>query len=117
MLESSGIIDESSVAKFLEDYYRENPIDNSHRKGLSQRYPGMTKDQVDDTLATIEALEWYAKYDPTDAGPEDPLPKTEQYQYESNEIVAEAEKAIVGDYIIFDDLRTKRKLHRKRRLR
>ena len=109
MLESSGIIDESAVAQFLDDYYEKNPIDNS-REGIIARYSGMTKDDVIETLATIEALEWYAEYNPTDAGPEEPLPKTEQYQYESNEIVAEAEKAIVGDYIIFDDLRTKTKI-------
>ena len=109
MMESSGIIEESAVAKFLDDYYEKNPIDNSW-EGKIARYSGMTKDDVEETLATIEALEWYANYNPKDAGPEDPLPEPEQYQYESNEIVASAEKAIVGDYVVYDDLRTKTKI-------
>ena len=70
----------------------------------------MTKDEVEETLALVDAIEWISEYDPSDYGPEKPLPKEENYQYESNEIIGNAEKAIVGNYIIYDDLRTKIKV-------
>ena len=111
-MESAGIIEESAVARFLDDYYEKNPIDNSW-EGTIARYSGMTKDEVEETLAYVEAFEWLANYDPSEAGPEKPLPEAEQYQYESNKIVTEAEKAIIGKYIVFDDLRTKTKIAQK----
>lgn len=110
MMESAGIVTESAVASFLDDYYEKNPIDNSY-EGQIARYSGMTKDEVEETLATIEALEWIAEYNPTTYGPVEMKEKPDGgYQYESNEIVANAESAIVGNYIIFDDLRTKTKI-------
>ena len=109
MMESSGIIEKSTVAMFLDDYYKEHPIDNSY-EGRIARLSGMTKDQLEETLAYVEAFEWLAEYNPKDYGPEKPEPKTEDYQYESNDIIAEAEKAVVGNYIVFDDLRTKTKV-------
>lgn len=106
LMESAGIIEQSAVARFLDDYYEKNPIDNSW-EGTIARYSGMTKDEVEETLALVDAIEWIAEYDPSDYGPEKPLPKEEKYQYESNEIIGNVEKAIVGNYIIYDDLRTK----------
>ncbi len=109
MLESMGLIEESAVVAFLNEYQEEHPTDDSW-EGTIARYSGLTKTEVEETLAYIDAFEWLAEYDPTDAGPEKPLPKVDDYQYESNEIVAEAEKAVVGNYIVFDDLRTKTKI-------
>jgi hypothetical protein len=109
MLESMGLIEESAVVAFLNEYQEEHPADDSW-EGTIARYSGLTKAEVEETLAYIDAFEWLAEYDPTDAGPEKPLPKVDDYQYESNEIVAEAEKAVVGNYIVFDDLRTKTKI-------
>lgn len=109
LMESAGIIEQSAVGRFLDDYYEKNPIDNSW-EGTVARYSGMTKDEVEDTLALLDYIEWYADYDPTDYGPEKSLPKADKYQYESNDIIASAEKAIIGDYIVYDDLRTKTKI-------
>lgn len=109
IMESAGVIEESAVVAYLDKYYEKNPIDNSY-EGVIARYSGLTKEQVEETLAYIDYYEWLAEYDPTDAGPEQPLPKTDNYQYESNTIISEAEKAVVGEYIVFDDLRTKTKV-------
>jgi len=55
-------------------------------------------------------MEWLAEYDPTTYGPEKYEEKDGSYQYESNEIIAKTEEAVVGNYIVFDDLRTKTKI-------
>ncbi len=109
MLESAGLIEQSSVAKFLDEYYEKNPIDNSY-EGVIARYSGLTKEQVAAVFDISEYYEWLADYNPETYGPLKYEPKEDGYQYESNEIVASAEKAVVGNYIIFDDLRTKTKV-------
>lgn len=109
LMESSGIIEKSSVAKFLDKYYEEHPLDDSY-EGQIARMAGLTMEEYEDTIATVEAYEWLANYNPEDYGPMMPSPKVEKYKYESNEIVASAEQAVVGNYIIFDDLRTKTKI-------
>ena len=110
MMESAGIIKQSAVAKLLEEYYKENPIDNSY-EGTIARYSGLTKDQVAETIQGIEIAQWLAEYNPENYGPMKFESKGDgSYQYESDELVANAEKAVVGSYIVFDDLRTKTKI-------
>ena len=77
LFESAGIVDKSSVSAFLENYYNENPLDNSY-EGILARYSGMTKDDVIATLDYIEALDYIASYDPStrkDFSEEDSEPK------------------------------------------
>lgn len=109
LMESAGIIEQSAVAKFLDEYYEKNPIDNSY-EGMIARYSGLTKDQVVAVFEVADYYEWLANYNPKDAGPEKFPLEPEEYQYESNEIVSEAEKAVIGNYVVFDDLRTKVKV-------
>jgi hypothetical protein len=105
-----GIIEKSAVAKFLEEYYKKNPIDNS-REGIIARYSGYSKEEVVAMLDNLEYLAWLNDYNPETYGPEKYEPEPDgSYQYESNEIVSESEEAIVGNYIVFDDLRTKVKI-------
>ena len=110
MMESMGIIEKSAVAKFLEEYYEKNPIDNS-REGIIARYSGYTKEEVVAMLDNLEVIAWLNEYNPETYGPLKYEEKPDgSYQYESNEIVSESEKAVVGNYIIFDDLRIKVKV-------
>ena len=110
LMESAGIIEESAVAKFLNEYYEKNPVDNSY-EGIIARYSGMTKDQVEETFAYIDVLEWLAEYNPENYGPEEFAPKPDgSYQYESSDIIAGSEEIIVGRYIIYDDVRNKVKI-------
>ena len=58
-----GLIDHSAVAEFLDEYYKENPIDNSY-EGQLARFSGLTKDEVVSTLAYMDYIEAVAKYQP-----------------------------------------------------
>ena len=62
LFESAGF-GKSSVSVMLENYYAENPLDNSY-EGILARYSGMTKDDVIATLDYIDALEYIATYEP-----------------------------------------------------
>ena len=61
--EVAGLTEKSSVSAFLEDYYKENPLDNS-REGILARYSGMTKEEVLAVEDTIDVLVYLANYDP-----------------------------------------------------
>lgn len=108
LMEAAGIIEESQVAKFLDKYYEENPIDDSY-EGIIARYSGLSKDTVGETLALIEYADFIANYDPTTYGPEKYQPTEENIQFESSEVIASKEY-IMNRYIIYDDLRTKIKV-------
>lgn len=58
-----GLTDHSVVAEFLDEYYAENPIDNSY-EGQLARFSGLTKDEVVNTLAYMDYIEAVAKYQP-----------------------------------------------------
>jgi len=69
LLEVTGLVEKSAVSAFLDDYYKENPLDNSY-EGILARKSGLTKETV---VATLEQLDYYrfiASYDPTGMGPE-----------------------------------------------
>ena len=68
MMESAGIIEKSAVARFLDDYYKKNPVDNSY-EGVIARYSGYTKEDVIATLDTVKFAEWLANYNPNEYGP------------------------------------------------
>ncbi len=61
--EVAGLTTKSSVTAFLEDYYEQNPLDNS-REGILARYSGMTKDEVIAIEDTLEVMTYLANYDP-----------------------------------------------------
>ena len=54
---------ESNITAFLKDYHKENPIDQS-LDGTLARFSGMTKEQVEDTLALMEYYEFIDEYEP-----------------------------------------------------
>lgn len=59
------ISETNSTALFLEEYYKENPIDYSI-EGQIARVSGMTKEEVSDTLALIEYYNYIANYNPNE---------------------------------------------------
>lgn len=61
--EVAGLTAKSSVTAFLEEYYEQNPLDDS-REGILARYSGMTKDDVIAIEDTIEVFTYIATYDP-----------------------------------------------------
>ena len=54
----------STVTAFLEDYYKENPVDDSF-EGRLARFSGLSKEEVEDTLALIDYYNYIADYDAT----------------------------------------------------
>ena len=63
--EVAGLTAKSSVTAFLENYYEENPLDNS-REGILARYSGMTRDEVLAVEDTIDVITYLANYDPSE---------------------------------------------------
>lgn len=53
----------SPVTAFIEQYYEENPLDESY-EGILAYYSGLTKDQVIATLDAIEYINYVAEYEP-----------------------------------------------------
>ena len=93
--ESMGIIEQSAVTAFLDDYYEKNPKDNSY-EGILARYTGMTKENVIIALDAIDALEFLASYEPSEYGPvKEPTSKDEEV------VVAIENNSIVAKYDIY----------------
>lgn len=63
LLESMNPGYKSTVTAYVEDYYRENPIDDSF-EGTLARFSGMPKEQVEDTLAFIDYYMFIEQYQP-----------------------------------------------------
>ena len=64
LFESAGIVNKSNVTAMLEDFYEENPLDNTY-EGVLARLSGMTREDVVATLDYIDALNYIANYDPS----------------------------------------------------
>ena len=77
LAENMGVVEKSSVTAFLEDYYKEHPIDDSY-EGVLARRSGLTKDQVIATLDVMEAIAFSQNYNPDGYAPvlyEEPTPE------------------------------------------
>ena len=62
LAESMGLIEKSAVAVYLEEYYEENPLDNSY-EGMLARYSGLDKETVSDMLDIIAYYNYINEYD------------------------------------------------------
>ena len=63
LLEVAGVTQKSSVTALLEEYYEQNPLDNSEQ-GIIARYSGLTKNQVIAVEDAIDVITYIANYDP-----------------------------------------------------
>lgn len=66
--ETEGDIEKSPVTAFLEDYYKEHPLDNSST-GILARYSGQSKENVELALDFIELSNFVASYEPSELSP------------------------------------------------
>ena len=55
----------STVTAYIEDYYEENPLDNS-LEGQIARFSGMSKEDVEDTIALMQYYAFLANYNPSE---------------------------------------------------
>ena len=68
ILESMGLILESSVSVALRKYYEQHPLDNSF-EGILARKTGMTKENVEIALDFIKLASFAANYEPANYAP------------------------------------------------
>ena len=68
ILESMGLIEESSVSVALRKYYELHPLDNSF-EGVLARKTGMTKENVEIALDFIKLASFADNYEPADYAP------------------------------------------------
>ena len=96
--ENIGLIKQSAVSVFLDEYYEQNPIDNSY-EGTIARYSGLTKEEVTDTLALIDYVNYLAQYNPS-----------ERYAFGDDGVELKAEpmfdndNELGGEYIIMNEI-------------
>ena len=88
LAESMGIIDKSAVTAYLEEYYEENPLDDSY-EGYLARWSGLSKETVSDTLDILAYYEYINEYDPS-----------ERYAFGTDAVEAEDEKALFDDEMV-----------------
>ena len=105
LLENMGLVEKSSVTAFLEDYYEKHPLDNSF-EGILARKTGLTKENVIETLDTINYLTFIADYDPEGYYPLNyQAPEEEKVQIENNKYISNEDYV---SYKISYDFDTKR---------
>lgn len=68
LAENMGIINRSAVTAFLDDYYKEHPLDNSY-EGTLARKSGLSKEKVKIALFKAEQIIFLASYNPVDYYP------------------------------------------------
>ena len=104
LMEAAGIIDKSNVTAFVEDYYAENPLDNSPA-GVIARYSGMSKEQSENVLALLEYLVFLGQYDPTDSYPTPVEESVVEISIEQPMFSEENIEVASVKYVIYADLR------------
>ncbi len=104
VMNEMGILESNSTVSFLEEYYEENPLDNSY-EGMIARFSGLTKDEVIFALETMEYMDYLAEYDPTEryAFGDDGMPEEELRFDENDEVVY----TILLNSIEFADVRNR----------
>lgn len=108
VLADMGLAEENSTVAFLEDYYKENPLDNSY-EGKIARFSGLTKEEVSDTLALLEYIEFVQDYDSSSryafGTPE--VEKSHEILFDDNNVVAEDVHGVLLNEISFADVRNR----------
>ena len=106
VLEGMGLIEKSQVTAFMEDFYKEHPLDNS-TEGIIARYSGMTKEQASQTLGLIEYANFVYSYNPDNKGPIKQRENSEDWQYESDEVIAQEAIYKNNINIVYFDIRNR----------
>ncbi len=103
-METHGIIEKSTVAMVIEDYYKENPLDNS-LEGVIARYSGMKKEDVENAIALAEYINFVSQYDPTDLYPLPVEQDVVEISIEESDGPAVQQVALVTTkYVVYADL-------------
>ncbi|MDR3297822.1 MAG: hypothetical protein LBT19_00355 [Candidatus Nomurabacteria bacterium] len=107
LIEESGIIKKSGVTIALEEYYEDNPIDQSY-EGVLARYSGLTKDEVIATLDLIDYANFVAEYEPAGLYPVPIDDEEVSYaDYIPDGIIADHSEVLVVQYVTYTDVRNR----------
>ena len=108
LAESMGIVEKSAVSVFLEEYYEENPLDNSY-EGILARYSGMSKEDVIAMLDILDYGNYIASYDPTTRYQfgELEVPSSDEIFFEVQNIAPENVYAVIPNEISYADVRNR----------
>ena len=108
LMEEMGLIKKSSVTTALEEYYEENPLDNSY-EGVLARMSGLTKEDVIATLDLVDYMNFLAEYDPTELLPV-PVEPAQEVDYDAmtpDGVIADADTVVVPQVVIYADVRNR----------
>ena len=109
LAETMGLFGEngkSAVTAFLDDYYEENPLDNSY-EGILARYSGLDKEMVVALLDLIDYGNYIANYDASERYAfASPMIETQETLNFDNENIA-GNYYILLDKISFSDVRNR----------
>lgn len=112
VMEELGVIDNNSVMAFLDDYYEENPLDQSY-EGIIARYSGQTKEEVETNLAYLEYMVALNEYDPSERyafGESDvKIDKPLRLDHQTEAQVADTREKVANEFaqIIYADVRNR----------
>ncbi len=106
LLESIDPDYKSTVTAYLEDYYEENPLDQSF-EGVIARFSGMTKEDVSDTLALMEYYEFLDEYQPGERYAFVEKKKAEPILFDNENRLADNLHIILLNTIAYADVRNR----------
>ncbi|MBR3254535.1 hypothetical protein IKF88_02280 [Candidatus Saccharibacteria bacterium] len=110
LAETIGLLgdEKSAVTAFLDEYYEQNPLDNSY-EGILARYSGLTKDNVIAILDVVDYYNYIAQYDATTryAFGAPVLEDSHVILFENDNVVAENTYIILLNEISFADVRNR----------
>ena len=108
LAESIGLIEESAVTAFVNEYREEHPLDNSY-EGILARYSGLKKDDVVALLDFVEYANYVANYDPSEryifGAPAVEMEK--ELRFDNENSVAENVWGVLADAISYADVRNR----------
>lgn len=98
----------SEVTAYLDDYYTENPLDQS-LEGTLARFTGMSKEKVEDTFALIEYFEFLDEYNPDEryAFDEPAVEVEKELKFDNENTVADNLLVILFNPISYADVRNR----------
>lgn len=104
-MESVGMVNKSTATVAVNQYYDENPLDNSYA-GVIARYSGMSKERVVAVLDLMEYVAFLNEYDPVALFPT-PMAVPDKVRYDNDEIVAQAKVILLSTNALYADLRNR----------
>ena len=108
LAESMGVVEKSAVTAYLEEYYKENPLDNSY-EGMLARYSGLDKETVSDILYIARYYEYVNNYNPVEryAFGEPAVKVEKELKFDNENTVADNLLVILFNPISYADVRNR----------